>query len=287
MKAILSILVILTGFAIEGRSQTMLTVGQVYDFNINDEFHIRYQDAPPNASRCKIIGKHFSALNDTVFYLRHYDNYYSEVNMVPSPHLDYFFDSYDDSIFYTGLNTPIDSLYSNWPVNDTLDNSFADTLYYSSQVCGSLVYEYFGCTNCNFEPDYHNEQFGQGLGMVTSIHQCTVSPEIDDRYYLIYYKKDTLECGTPDTTSMSIAETGKVQGSIFIYPNPASTVIHLSTSLFFNCSISIYNTTGILVKRAEKVTVDQPINVSPLTKGLYFLIIESDQQKYQIVFIKE
>ncbi len=273
--------------ALPAQSQTMLTVGQVYDFNVNDEFQYVYQDAPPNAFRFKVIAKYYSALNDTVFYIRSVDDYHSEVNMTPTPHLDYFFDTYTDTVFYTNLTSNIDSLYSNWPVSDSLYDWYIDTLYYSEQACGRAVYEYNACLHCNFEGDHYNMVFGEGIGMVQSIHQCSVWLEIDDQYYLFYFKKDTAICGTPDVTSMSVNDSKVTLNTVLFYPNPASTRIQIDSRLFSRCNISIYNNAGMLVRRIENAESGKSIDISYLTRACYFLIVESNAKLYQTVLIKE
>jgi hypothetical protein len=288
MKAILQILIVLVGFAFEARSQTMLTIGQIYDYNINDEFHYHYANIPPNAVRFKVIDKHYSILNDTVFYVRHFDNYSTQVNWNPSPHLDYFFDAYYDTIYYTDLDTLINALYQNWPIGDSI-GSFSDTLYYSTESCGILIYEYTGTTGY-FEGHYYHGQYGQGLGMVQSIHQWAGWPQINDQYYMIYYRKDTIECGTADTTDssvlVSIFESENYNKKISVYPNPAYSFIHIDTPLSEKYNISVFNVGGILVRKMDEIMDDQTIDISSLSKGLYLLSIEGKNDIYHTKFIK-
>ena len=68
-------------FTLKGKCQDTLTIGEVFDFSVNDEFQSSNstpgQGSYPNATRMKIIGKWYSAANDTVFYIRYFDNYNS------------------------------------------------------------------------------------------------------------------------------------------------------------------------------------------------------------------
>jgi hypothetical protein len=119
----------------------------------------------------------------------------------------------------------------------------------------------------------------------------TIYPYTSDDYIMIYFKKDTIECGTPDTTDSasvsSIYELEKYPEGISLFPNPASDFFLIHTRQFERYEIFIYNATGILVRRINLVTSDQPIDISLLTKGFYFAIIESDKKTYQEKFIKE
>jgi hypothetical protein len=112
MKTLLSILLILTVFIPEVKSQTTLTIGQVYDYNINDQFHYYIYGVPPNATRFTIVDKQFSPLHDSVTYVRHFDNYSSRVIADPSPHLEYFFNSYTDTLIITNLDLLISDQFN-------------------------------------------------------------------------------------------------------------------------------------------------------------------------------
>jgi len=281
MKTLIRILIILTGFAIEAKCQTSMTVGQIYDFNIGDEFHYYRTGSngiPPNATRFIIIGKHFSTLNDTVFYKKHYYNYYTQVNWNPAPHLEYFFNSYNDSTFYTNLSIPFDSAYINWPSVDT-GNWFNDTLFYSSQWCGRLIYDYTACQNCIFEGHYYHNQYGLGLGLVEAIHQCPAWPQIDDQYYLKYYRKGIIECGIPDTIdSASFASVYQLENylnNISVYPNPATEKMTIDCSDMQNLSLFIYNIFGELLLQRELTKNKNEFDISAFSNGVYVIKVSN------------
>ena len=280
MKTIFPLLFILSGLVMESRSQSMLTRRQVYDFNVNDEFHHTWPNAPPNARRIKITGKRFSPSNDTVFYKRYCDNYGS---VVQGGHLVYFFDAFIDSVYYTDLDTLIDAQFRNFPIIDSVD-FFHDTLYYSSDACGALVYEYEGCTGCGFEGSWRFGQFGQGLGEIIF---RVYNPRMpwDDQDYMIYYKKGVLECGTPDTldsvTVAAVNFSGSLSKTISLFPNPASTVLYFNNSSGESMEISFYNSSGILIRKYYNVLNDQAVDIRFLSKGLYYAIIKSEGNLYQ------
>jgi len=272
------------------KSQTVLTKGQIYDYTINDEFHYFNSYTSPNATRFSIVGKHFSALNDTVFYLRHFDNYYTQFNNNPAPHLDYFFNSYNDTVYYTNLDIPYDSAFINWPVNDTAGNWFSDTLFYSSYWCGNLIYKYTVCMNCIFEGNYYSFQYGQGLGLVESIHQYPGYPQINDAYYLKYYKKGSVSCGIPDTTTLSINNNKKITPTIFIYPNPSSDKLIIDLQEFINlqnANLSIYNIQGELFLQQIITDVKTELNINKFAKGIYVIKANNDNTIMISRFVKE
>jgi len=55
-----------------------MTIGEVFDFEIGDEFQIRGSATgqPPNADWITIIAKEYSTESDTVFYHRYHDSYF-------------------------------------------------------------------------------------------------------------------------------------------------------------------------------------------------------------------
>ncbi|MFZ4740703.1 MAG: T9SS type A sorting domain-containing protein [Bacteroidales bacterium] len=272
------------------KSQTTLTKGHIYDFNINDEFHYKDSYTPINATRFTIVGKHFSALNDTVFYIRQFNNYYTQFSSNPVSHLDYFFNSYNDTVFYTDLNTPFDSAYINWPVYDTVGNTFSFLSSYSSRWCGKLTYKYTACIHCIFEGNYYSYQYGEGLGLVESSHQYAGYPQIDDEYYLVYYKKDTVSCGFPDTTTLSIKNYEKITPNINIYPNPATSKLTINLQQLThlqNTTVSIYDVQGKLLLQQSITQPQTEFNIAAFAKGIYVVKVNNDNNCMQSKFVKE
>lgn len=288
MKTLLRILLILTVFISEVKSQTTLTIGQVYDYTINDQFHYYTYGVPPNATRFTIVDKQFSPLNDTVTYVRHFDNYSSQLISNPSPHLEYFFDSYTDTLSITNLDSLISDQLSNWTPIDSLGDWFNDSSYISSEWCDILIYEYSACLRCNFEGNSYQGQYGQGVGLIKEIHQCPAWPQIDYQYYLKYYKKGTISCGTPDLTTVGIDEPLKEVADFFIYPNPVESTFTLqSTSQQDNFQCILNNLLGQVIMTMELSGESNKINISHLKRGIYFLSIKTGKKTSTIKLIKE
>jgi len=288
MKTLLRILLILIVFGFEVKSQTTLTIGQVYDYNINDQFHYYTYGVPPNATRFTIVDKHFSSLNDTVTYVRHFDNYSSQVISAPSPHLEYFFDSYTDTLSIINLDLLISDQFSTWTTNDSLGDWFNDSSYISSQWCGILIYEYSACVGCNFEGNSYQGQYGQGVGLIKQIHQSPAWPQIDYQYYLKYYKKGTVSCGIPDMTTVGIKEPLKKFADFYIYPNPVKSTFTLqNTSPHNNFQCSIQNLLGQSIMSVNLSGETNKINISHFESGIYQLVIKTGNEISTIRILKE
>jgi hypothetical protein len=288
MKTLLRILLILTVFSAEVKSQTTLTIGQVYDYNINDQFHYYTYGVSPNATRFTVTDKQFSALNDTVTYVRHFDNYSTQVISDPSPHLEYFFDSYTDTLSITNLDSLISDQFSTWTTNDSLGDWFNDSSYISSQWCGILIYEYSACLGCNFEGNSYQGQYGQGVGLIKQIHQSPAWPQIDYQYYLKYYKKGTVSCGTPDLTTVGIKEPLKKVADFFIYPNPVESTFTLQNeSPYDNFQCSLQNLLGQIIMTINLRGETNIIDISNFEGGIYQLVITTGDKISTIKIIKE
>ncbi len=254
--------------------QDTLTVGEIFNFDINDEFQISndYPQGPPNAIRMKVIDKHFSAADDTVFYTRYYNNYYTVYNPNPTPHLDYFFEEYIDTVFHTNLNDHV--------------------LCYSGDTsCAS----YFGTTLCNVPTNgvtsllpgtYEGTVYGKGLGLVKDYYIQEDSPISEYDFELFYFKKDTLECGIPDLTT-SIPSSKIALGIEKIYPNPFKDEFRIR---FANnkqsYKIKIFNLEGFKIFETKTdysnaIVIDEIKN-----KGFYIIIVEVGDKSYVTKIIK-
>ena len=86
-------------FSIHG--QELMTIGEVFNFEIGDKFQIEGQadNEPPNADRIQIIGKYHSANGDTLHYIRYHDSY---LTYVEGGELHYHFWTKTDTVSYTG-----------------------------------------------------------------------------------------------------------------------------------------------------------------------------------------
>ncbi|MBI9038190.1 MAG: T9SS type A sorting domain-containing protein [Bacteroidales bacterium] len=76
---------------------------------------------------------------------------------------------------------------------------------------------------------------------------------------------------------LDIPEISNDHGFI-LFPNPASSIIHLKYSSIKPISIQIVDISGRPLKRIENFTTDQEIDISDLKTGLYFVYIINNQK---------
>ena len=93
----LSIFVLSTGL----KSQSILTIGEIYDYELGDIFHIEHIDTGAgfefhSITNIEILDKYYSQDNDTLFYVR--DIAYKSIYGPPPSGWNY--DYYTDIIFY-------------------------------------------------------------------------------------------------------------------------------------------------------------------------------------------
>ncbi len=257
-------------------SQTILTVGEIFDFNVNDEFQTFNdypQGAPPNAIRMKVIDKQFSATNDTVFYICSFNNYHTVFNPNPEPHLDYYFNIYIDTVFYTNLTDSV--LCSDI---DTTCVSIFDTTICGVPTNGVLY---------TFPEIINSIIYGKGLGIVRNYYIEDGSPDESYDYKLFYFKKDTIECGTPDLTT-SISSNKISTGIENIYPNPFTDKFSIRFSDDkHSYKITILDTRGVEIFKTNANYCKSVVIDEISEKGLYIIRLETDDENYISKIVKK
>ena len=71
MQKSLLFIFLLAGVVFNSFCQTMPTVREIFNFDVNDEFHFSFREDPTYIRRIErftVTDKYFSAANDTVFY---------------------------------------------------------------------------------------------------------------------------------------------------------------------------------------------------------------------------
>lgn len=279
MKIKLFLLIIISGSFIDFTfSQSEMTIREVFDFGIGDIFQTRsyaYQQ-PPNADTRTVIGKWYSANNDTVFYDIYREYYTTMINPYPQPHLDYTFGTDTIQVFYTDLDSSIyyymedfryDSLVANY------GNAFEyDTIIeYSQTMCNILTNGFDFSIGDYVEPDYYRYIFGKGTGLVSVYANIGGSLQVIDTR-LNYFKKDTSECGTPDTTTF--VNGNAVKDEMVVYPNPALSEIRVITSEGGNKTIALYDLHRNLICNKFTKEAETILDISGLPAGIYFVKVQ-------------
>lgn len=79
-------------------------------------------------------------------------------------------------------------------------------------------------------------------------------------------------------------EQANTKNNMSIYPNPVKNMLHIDTEEQVS-KLSIYNISGSLIRSYDNI--DNTIDVSNLTKGMYILVVQSEKGISQNKFIKE
>lgn len=105
----------------------------------------------------------------------------------------------------------------------------------------------------------------------------------NDVFYILEIWKFFLGLSPDNLVSASVGETSIE--TIGLYPNPTTDVLRLENIDSKILNISIFNTTGQLVKDVPAVT--NTIDVSDLQQGLYQLMVATEDGIYSNSFVKE
>ncbi len=263
-------------------SQNMLTNRDVHDFNVGDVFEYSNDSydnkSASNGYRKTIIGKTISKNLDSITYKISYESYNLKFDFsTKEPKPIYNYSSIKSNAIFTELDSPISRKYRlEYP---TLTYKFGDTLYFLKDW-GVNTYKYsiskFG--------DYKWESFGKGIGLIESY---TV---IDHGWFwdnLRYYKKGNIEFGTRDKNYAIALKNQQTTDSIYIYPNPVISKLHISQPLQPIDKVVITDFTGRTAMVVTNFDSDFEIDVSSIAPGLYFFTLETGGQKYIKKIIKE
>jgi len=274
MKKIISAIFIIL-FAATLAAQDLMTIGEVFDFAIGDEFQIAgfAYGQPPNADRITITDKFYSPDSNTVFYVEYHDSYYSYI--IDWDSLGYKFWTETDTVSYTNLDSSI-TTYRWWVPYDTLMESYDTVITYSEYYCGALINGYDYAVG-SFEPVYHSKDYGRGLGLVRDYFNDPAEfSEYENK--LFYYQKDGVSCGTPDLTT-SVGEMTR-KDNIRVFPNPATDHFTIENNSRGSLNIKIFDDTGKLLDSQNVNTGKTFYDCSSFSPGLYFIRFASKSKSY-------
>lgn len=258
---------------------TLLTVGEVFDFEIGDQFQYRGSATgqPPNAERIDITGKYYSTSNDTVFYVRYHHSYSSTIIYENGqPVINYSFYNYTDTVNYTSLTEPIssydDGFLQNW-VNYILSVGF----------CDSTFNGYRGTSGQGFEDNIWFREYGKGLGQVRDYYYDGTGGISTLNNQLFYYKKGNETCGIPDVVNTDNIPISK---ELSLYPNPAKDVVSFNIDKEVNVTFAIWNMTGRQIQSGKAHQGLNTIDIKNLSPGVYFLKLGTEREVKVLKFVK-
>jgi hypothetical protein len=243
---------------------TFPTNREIYNFSVGDTFIYQYYRYNPNCplmyiyqcsyDYCIIVtGKRFSTDSNTVFYT------YSH----------YGFDLYDSipNLDSAVILPP----YPNYTTNG-LDTAYTDTTHYCIPRLIAYSENRYGLS------DFFNKTYVSGLGVVGDSYFADQgsSPASDYGLSLIYYHKDSLVCGSYDSSKLinSISTITNPTSPISVYPNPSTGSFYFS-GLTEGSRIEVYDMMGQSATSPPALSKgeganSQVIDLSGRAKGIYF-----------------
>ncbi len=254
------LLVLILNTSVSLNSQTISTVGEIYDYDVGDIFHYDFLANSPQyggsaKKNVEILSKYYSQNNDTMFYIRDID-YFEMSSVYPNGIFKY----YIDTVFYTD----IDSLIRNgW-----IDSVYSDTSLYHGRSINYVMYKNYN--------DTWWLKYVDGCGLAFE----EMSDGSNTSFYnkLIYYKKGFETWGTPIYVSVEDKKFDQIE--ISVYPNPADNYINVKSTNLDDASIEIFTMTGKQIKQIELKSETSRINISDICPGIY--IIKIWNNKYSI-----
>ena len=284
------ILLLCVFFTNETKSQSFMTNGDIYDYDINDifitvEIYPGENYPPPIYWKKVIKNKYYNITLDTLFYIADYYMYMPPNYMDPDGSYSF---SQNNLFYITNLNDTIDNDLGIRPENlycfDTTgyNGSWLDSVYTNTTLCdvittsiGTIDGEPFQEDSCwtFFEPFFGNYEYSKGLGRTKYYYNdCwNGSSHCEKIIDLIFYKKGVIECGdSPYLTGIDkYAENTSI---VSISPNPFTnwTILKFKEQQQ-NTKVSIINVLGNELKTFLVNGKDLLIEKGELSNGIYFL----------------
>jgi len=249
------------------KSQNISTVGEIYDFEINDIFHHEYRGGDGTngetiITNIEIIDKYYSTDNNTVYYIVDFAK-----KSISSWNPEWTYTYCIDTINYTNLDSlinfgEIDTVYSN------------GNLYHGRLI---NVFE-------ENDGNYHLvSKYVIGCGNAEWYSFSAAGGESSD--YLVYYKKGSEVWGQPLTVDVSNHKA--VDFELTIYPNPSTTSITFKYEKSLNGYVDIYSAQGVFIKKQDLQPELKTLDISYLNPGIYILIFVLNDKTYYKKIIKE
>lgn len=239
----------------------------IYNFNLNDEFHYRsYEQGPPSARRIKVIDKYVSSGGDTIVYTFLENNYSTQFFANPEPHLVYSFHIDTTHLEVTDLYEPI-SLFE---FGFSLDTTFG-----SLAECDIETIGFNYCTG-DFEQECRRKMFSSGFGITDDYYLWTGAPQAMGAY-MFYANKAGIVCGNPDLTSVSVINQGKA--SFQTFPNPTDGAFNIKRTRSDQALLIVKDLHGRMILALQvSGQLVQP-KLPDLTNGIYLIELDGHTTK--------
>lgn len=295
MKKYLLLLVICFSL-IDVNAQSLMTVGEIYDYNIGDIFILKGGNwGPPRYLKTIITDKYFSSLHDTVYYT--YDTY-SYTAPACSACVGLYDTAYGNQMAYSNLNDTVGAGLGTSPHYWTPDSDCIDTAGYTGYWVDTIYYDACNILSTKidilnngpiltdscywyFEAHWGYDEFGKGVGLKNHYYNtCSEGPwSCEVGFWMIYYQKGNDSCGNKPLIPLptSIDEL-KFVNSFNILPNPASTSFEIKNiSLNKNVLVQIINPFGEIVYTEKLSSKNGCLINANLTKGIYLVRVSDGE----------
>jgi hypothetical protein len=271
------IIICLTFITTLSYAQELMTIGEVFSFEVGDKFHYgNYPGtAPPAADRVTITDKYFSASGDTVFYERYSNSYYSYMVYEPELHLEYHFSDITDTVFYTNLDSLISYYDTRFQCEPYMYS--CDTIIENSAALCNVLINGYGTVSSDFEPTIYVKRYGQGLGWVWDY--ISMFNIIMQEKLMFYYQKNGIECGTPDNLAVSNSLVPGMDESVSIFPNPARDYFNVKINTADRLlDFRIFNIYGALIDAGKWTQEMNRYNCVGFKPGVYIIEVKINER---------
>lgn len=283
-----SLAILFSTMAITANCQEILTIGGVFDFNIQDVFHITNLYGLPNGYKSTITDKWYSADQDTVYYAVTIDKYSSQYNS-QTEELDYNYNSSSEVLSYFNLESSIYNLnnLTRYPEDSTLVFSYDSLIYIDTTLCNVQI-NGFSRSDGDFEPRYSHREYGKGLGLTYQKDITAWHGEPDWEYKLVYYVKDGVECGIPDWHLNKVTTNDFNNLRFEIYPTNVKDKIFINDSNpTIPYEIRLIDISGRIQIEMSNLFGNYSLNLEGIVSGVYVVVIQSDKLTVTERIIKE
>ncbi len=291
----------------EVQAQSLMTVGQIYDYDIGDIF-IRTGGgiySPPTYTTITITDKYFSATFDTVFYISNSTAYTPPgcASCVAT-----YDTTYNDTISYTNLNDTVGSGLGSkihyWYINciDTAGYTgiWVDTVYYDTSFCAKLTTKIsrmdngpFLTDSCYwyFEPYWGYDEYGEGVGIRSHYYNiCSQGAFFCEEVGgLLFYKKGIDSCGFRPMIPLPNSVMEYASSKLFkINPNPLAYQTQITFSEEqINSLLTVSNILGEKLQEFSFSGKLLVLDCGKFSNGLYFLSVSNSRGKFTLKIIVE
>ncbi|HSG68559.1 MAG TPA: T9SS type A sorting domain-containing protein, partial [Bacteroidales bacterium] len=247
------------------RCQQISTIGEIYNYEVGDVFHITDVFTAPGYDQEIIYNKEivekYSSNPDYITYVC-----FAEKNItVNGGPVEYEF--FIDTTTYGPLYYPINS-------------GSIDTVYSSPELYNGRMINYHEWWSTPYNLQW--QQWVNGCGQALWHYDDYFPNGVGFDVELVYYKKGDEEWGTPHVV-VGTPEYKIQFGGVKAYPNPFTTSIIIEYTLDgkSNIEFSIFNSIGEMVHKAEE-TYDQgthQVTWFPhhLPAGLYYAVLRLEE----------